>query len=296
MRCFFEHYRVFLPPLPSPHTPLLVGTFLADSVLPKDRLKRKDDFPYAVFTLTWGLMKMIAWVYVWADEAATKCLHSFSCNLIPGFSHPSSSWIRNGKYESSVSQQRFGGWWCMCVGKKKKKKKKRHLRAACKWYLLYSGLLTPDRNNTHTLCVPTHNIPAPLLQSAAQPQSGLVVWSLNMNQDWSLLSEVIPFTLYVSAPTVLGAKNDDIWKQTATASCWGNGTLTPPIAAFCITAVCWKNKTGCGAEGFIKTLSLIVTLIFQVLWQISLKHHFSYTSCYMLSDTQLANFKSQNGV
>lgn len=96
---------------------------------------------------------------VWANEAATKCLHSFSCNLIPGFSNPSSSWIRNGKYESSVSQQRFRDRG------RKKQKDILGLLANGIWFTLD---LNTWQHHVQALCTQRY-LWAPTLQSTAQP-------------------------------------------------------------------------------------------------------------------------------
>lgn len=58
-------------------------------------------------------------------------------------------------------------------------KGKRHLGATCTWYLLHTGLLTPDSNNTCRLCVPTHACTRVLQGSVRaggwkpEPKSGL---------------------------------------------------------------------------------------------------------------------------
>lgn len=147
--------------------------------------------------------------------------------------------------------------------------------------------LTPDRSSTRRLCTHTHTP-----SWGAQHCSEWVVWSPNLSQAWSLILKAISVVSYLAAPAAKGT-NNGIWKQTATASCKRNETLKKPIAASCITAVCCSSTTGCWAKGFIKTFSLTIMLIFQVLWKTFLKHLPSYLSYYKLSATQPANSKSK---
>lgn len=49
------------------------------------------------------------------------------------------------------------------------KKRKGHIRATCKWYLLYTGLKTPDDNTTCRLCVPTRTYGHPCYKALPSP-------------------------------------------------------------------------------------------------------------------------------
>lgn len=65
---------------------------------------RKDAlFPLHHMYMDWGADENGCVNVLCADEAESKCLHSFCCNMIPGFRDHSSSWIRNGKCESSFT-------------------------------------------------------------------------------------------------------------------------------------------------------------------------------------------------
>lgn len=157
MRCFFEHYRAFPSSSSQPSHTSIHRNFPCRHCPSQGQTWRKDDFPYTVLTLTWGWWKWSLGCTVWAGEAATKCLHSFSCNLIPGFSDPSSSWIRNGKYESSVSWQRV----------RDREQKETHFGATCNGICFTLNFNTWQEQPMQALY--PHILPLSVLHSTAQP-------------------------------------------------------------------------------------------------------------------------------